>query len=148
MLLHPGNDCGSDRHLILPLIIWAVSIGLILGMVLWASKVFAADVHVFNDGGTVIRLTDSPCKDGRTVMLMAQMVPPQYFDRFKAIESVFALRDGTSKPYAGCWMELSTKETGTDEPALIMLFEDGDNYQVPRCKFLKTCDQKKSVLRI
>lgn len=137
MLLHPGNDCGRDRALILPLIAWAVSIGLVLGMVLWASKVFAADVHSMERDGTSIHLTDAKCTDARTAMLMPRMVPPDYFDKFRAIESVWRMRDGSSASFNGCWLELSAQEAGTDEPMLILIFEDGETYQLALSEFLR-----------
>jgi hypothetical protein len=90
-------------------------------------------VHVYDDGGTSMRLMGGPCADPR-VMEIILVGMPQYVDRFKAIESTWRMQDGSRQEFSGCWAEVSAEEVGFE--ALLLIFEDGERYLVNKAEFL------------
>jgi len=58
-----------------------------------------------------------------------------YTERLRAIESTWRMRDGSAKPFAGCWMLLTKEEAGVE--SFFLIFADGERYLIPKDDFLK-----------
>ena len=88
-------------------------------------------VHVYKDGGTVIKLWDRSCT-GKAMELAAAASDEKYHGRFKQITSTFATRESDGElghqDFSGCWLELNANEADGQEGAIGMIFEDGDSY--------------------
>jgi hypothetical protein len=93
-------------------------------------------VHVFDRDGVQARLLSGPCVDGRSAMVIV-MGLPQFADRFRAIESTWPMQDGTRRAFGGCWAELSAAEAGAPVAVIIMVFEDGTAFALPKSDFVK-----------
>lgn len=74
------------------------------------------------------------CVDPRVLEIIVVGMP-QYLKRFKALQATFKMKDGSRKPFAGCWAEVTAEEVGV--PSLFMIFEDGDYFLVEKKKFLR-----------
>jgi hypothetical protein len=83
-------------------------------------------LHKYQEGDTRVQLFDAPC-----VGKVSQMVPPQIVAQLRAADGDFLILDGPDRGkvnhYEGCWME--------DAGGVVILFEDGDMYQVPLSVF-------------
>lgn len=120
------------------MIFWACVIGVVVGgSLLYAVKVWAEEipVHVYEEQGLSMRLMPRPCTDVRSSMIVAMNLP-QYADRFRAIDSVWPMQDGTRRNYAGCWAKFSAEEAGGTE-VFVLVFEDGQHFVVPKDEFLR-----------
>ena len=126
------------KFTILPWLIWAAVVGAVIAAVLYASKVHSEEipVHVYDGDGVTMRLLRSACSDPKTGMMIATQVP-QYLERFKAIESVWRMQDGSSRGFKGCWAEFPKGEIGNPVDVLVLVFEDGQNFVVPKEEFLR-----------
>jgi hypothetical protein len=93
-------------------------------------------VHIFDRDGVQARLLSGPCVDGRSAMVIA-MGLPKFADRFRAIESTWPMQDGSRRAFAGCWAELSAEETGAPVAVIVMVFEDGTAFALPKSDFVK-----------
>ena len=91
-------------------------------------------VHVHEQDGLTVRLMPGPCVERNSTLMIASGAP-QYLERLRALESVWRMKDGTSKPFSGCWLALSKSETGSED-VFVLLFEDGERYVVPKSEFL------------
>lgn len=98
-------------------------------------------VHVMDKDGVTVRLMPGPCADGTSMMLVLQLVPPQFHDRFKAIDSEWPHKDGTKGNYPGCWAEFSAEESGQPEAGFFVAFSDGAHGFIPKSAFLKVRGQ-------
>jgi hypothetical protein len=94
-------------------------------------------VHVFERQGLLVRLMPGPCVDPVSVALIQRAIPPQFHSRFKAVESVWPEKDGTFKPYAGCWAEFSGEEADHTSPVIFTVFSDGSSGVVEKSIFTK-----------
>lgn len=132
--IYDEEESGDRRRTILPLIAWAIVIGLALAAALYpafARAETAIPVHVIEEGQLSVRMLPGPCVDAQSAMhVMA--AAPQYATRFKAIESSWPHRDGTVHEYGGCWLDLSAEESGVEGGALALIFSDGARYIVPK----------------
>jgi len=82
---------------VIPWLIWALTIGLVIGGVLYASKVSAAEPVVYADGkGNTITLSDEPCT---TTEGFFSTMPDTMRGHFKAASTHW---QGTD--YISCWM--------------------------------------------
>lgn len=128
----------DDRERLRP---WVV-IGLVLavGMILLIIGVnaHAQDVplHVLDKDGIEIRLLDKPCVDPLSV----SMIRPDAVHRFRAVQSVWPQPDGSRKEFAGCWAELTAKESG-GEDGFLVVFSDGESGFIPKAEFKKVRGQ-------
>lgn len=117
---------------------WGVVVFAVGAFLYFAPKVvWAEDVplHVLEKNGVEIRLMDTPCVDE----ISKGLVKPKYHSRLKAIQSVSPERDGSRKPYAGCWLEFTQEEYPV--PAFLLVFSDGQSGVVPKEEFRKVRGQ-------
>lgn len=130
-----GVDDKLERCMLRRFVLWALVLGGALGVAFYAAKLEAEEIpfHVFEQGGTTIKLMRGPCVDGYSRAFLA--VAPQYLARAKAIRSVWRYRDGLSKEHAGCWFELSVTEAA--ESSFFLIFDDGEKMVVPKSEFLR-----------
>lgn len=104
----------------------------------WPTKAHAQAIplHVLDKDGIEIRLMDLPCEDARSIM----MIRPEALGRFKAVQSTWPEKDGSRKEFAGCWAELTAKESGGEEGFLV-IFSDGESGFIPKSEFKKVRGQ-------
>ena len=131
-------DYDFPKFTILPWLIWAAVVGAVIAAVLYASKVHSEEipVHVYDGDGVTMRLMRSPCSDPRSGMMIASEIP-QYLDRFKKIESEWRMQDGSKRSFSGCWATFAKGEVGNPLDVLVLVFEDGQNFVVPKEEFLR-----------
>ena len=91
-------------------------------------------LYVHESDGVNVRLMPGACVEPTTLAFVATL--PVYAERFRAIESVWRMRNGQAKPFAGCWLELSEQESG-GEITFVLVFEDGERYVIPKAAFLQ-----------
>ena len=106
-----------------------------LAALVLAAPAAAAELplHVFEEGGTAIRLMPGACAEARIVAFVVQN-GPQYAGALRAIESTWQMQDGSRQDIAGCWFEIDAAEGGGEE-LVVLLFADGDRYVVPKASF-------------
>ena len=92
-------------------------------------------VHVLEQDGLVVRLMPGPCVEPQGKAFFGMV--PEYAPRAKALQSVWRYQDGSNRPHAGCWLELSAKESGAPEAMIILFFDDGERHVVPKSIFTK-----------
>lgn len=127
----------KQRMTIVPMFVWAILFCFVLAAVI--SKAHAEDVivgRIVDPGGSQIVLLDAPC-GGKTDEIIKASVQAEYQQGWKSVEAVFRMGDGSLKRFSGCWMEPPVDMTG-GKRAVLVLFEDGDNYVFPRSEFDKT----------
>ena len=122
---------------ILPWLLWALAAGLAIAGVLYAARVHSVEIplHVLEKENVEIRLMGTPCVDAASIA----QIRPLVLHRFRAIESVWPEKDGTSKAYAGCWAELTSEEAG--EEVFLLVFSDGASGGIPKSEFRKVKGQ-------
>lgn len=85
-------------------------------------------------GGGHITLFDDPCA-GKVAAFVAEHAQPQFRTGWRRLEGVFRMREsGKLERFAGCWMEPPLEISG-GERLVYTLFEDGDQYILPRAAF-------------
>jgi len=122
------------RNCILILAAVGVILGLLAGCASTTPKPSAIPVHVIEQGRTVIRLMPGPCVDPYSLAFVSRL-EPQIVERLRAIDSTWPMSDGTRRPFAGCWIELTAEEAG-GTPAFGLIFEDGQRFTVPKSDLL------------
>lgn len=99
-------------RLIIPVLIWAVIIGLAIGAALYAGKVYAAPVFraIGDDDGKpmALRLLITPCGD--KVKPHLAKVNPRFVPKLKA-----AILTWGGKNWASCWVEVNGTVYSIDE---------------------------------
>jgi hypothetical protein len=128
----------DDRSRLRGIVGWILAASFIGGVVIYSMQAWAEEVpvHVYEQDGLVVRLLSSPCVDPASQMTVYTQAP-QYLERLKALDSVWRMKDGTTKPFKGCWLELSKEEVQGPEDVFVLLFEDGDRGVMPKSEFVK-----------
>ena len=126
------------RLTVMPWLIWAA----IILTAIWATNAYTQEVpvHVLEQDGLVVRLMPGPCVEPQGKAFFGMV--PEYAPRAKALQSVWRYQDGSNRQHVGCWLELSAKEAGADEAAIILHFDDGERHVVPKSIFTKKNGQR------
>lgn len=85
------------------------------------------------EDGVVAQFFSRPCDDPRIVGVVQSARPD--LPPLRDAESVFRMKTGEWRPYAGCWTEVSKQEVGFD--AVVFIAEDGDALLLDKRKFQK-----------
>jgi len=112
-------------------------------LISFAGGLQAAPVHVMERDGLVIKLMSEPCSDPVSSVMIA--MAPQEVQRgeWKAIESVWPMRDGSKQTFAGCWREVSKElafaiTNGKErEVSFLMVFADQQGMLMTKKQFLR-----------
>jgi len=113
-----------------------VILGILLGAFIGAALIYSVSsrateipVHVVEHQAVKMRLLSGSCVDPQSILMIAT-APPQFQDGWKAISSQWRMKDGSWKDYAGCWLEVTKEEANTPDSVMVLIFEDGANYQI------------------
>lgn len=148
--LYDEEEARAERHwltrIVIAVIVGLVIVGALASMLARAeaTETVPIPVYVYEQDGTTIRLMPGPCVDAVSKVTIMRGAP-QHLERFKAIESVWPMKDGTKRAFAGCWAELAAGEigipedkAGRDERVLLLLFADGQGFAMKKRDFQKT----------
>ena len=116
---------------------------LLATLFLFSAGVVAAPVHVMERDGLVIKLMSEPCSDPVSSVMIAMAPPEVQRGEWKAIESVWPMRDGSKQTFAGCWREVSKElafaiTNGKErEVSFLMVFADQQGMLMTKKQFLR-----------
>lgn len=108
----------------------AVTIGAVLGMVLYSAKAGAAlnyRAQAPNGQSVGLRLSDAPCTNEKVKAHLAAVIRPEYLDKFKAAVLTWGGRDWHS-----CWFTITVIDQGGREHEMVWsLDEEGSPFNPP-----------------
>lgn len=103
-------------------------------IVCWPAAVMAQDkllpLHIYEAEGTTVNLMPSPCVDPFSL----RVIRAEKRGQFRAVESIWRMRDGSTQSFYGCWVE---EKTDAGEDAFFIIFNDGEHFLVPKAMFDK-----------
>jgi len=127
------GDMDPKQLTILSKWFWGTVLAVVAAFLYFVPRAYAEEipVHVIeHNDGVKMRLLPSACADPQTLLMVLNATPPQYHARWKAIASTWRMKDGSWKDYAGCWLEVTKEEANTPDSVMVLIFEDGANYQI------------------
>lgn len=91
---------------------------------------------VENPQGTRISILDAPCDSAKTMALISGNLPEEMRNDWKKVDAVFAMTQpaGEIQRFEGCWYEVEAGDTKW----VLLVFEDGDYFEIPRAAFRRT----------
>jgi len=109
----------------------------LLGLAIPANAQDAIPTYVVEQDSVRVRMLPTACVDPVSSMIAAQLSPPQFHTRWKAISSDWKHRDGSWHEYAGCWLEVTKEEAGAPDAVFFFTFSDGTYGQALKREVLK-----------
>lgn len=115
-------------------IVLAIAIGLVLFPFLVQAQ--AIPIYVVERDGLSLRFLSSPCTDASSLILISG-APPQFRQGWRAISSDWRMRDGSTRLFDGCWLEIKKEQLGTEDDVILLVFSDGMTGEVLKKDLLR-----------